>query len=761
MPRYLVTRGSYFEPMTYDELARPIIQMTEAQNTAQDNYDTISMETEALRRYISDKPGDSEAKKIYDGYTQKLASLQENLWNNGYTGQTRRDLAAARAGYASDVTRLATAIKNRQDRSREYWEMRLKNPDLITGNDPGLGGLNDYLRDDTFGQNYYTYSGTQFMQEVAADAKARASEMLSDPEVSNNPALAGYLTVKTREGFTSQEVDDASNAVRAFIRGNQNALSGLDTGSSVLAGVLLSHLESTGAAGNVTPDEFMRLFDYGRAGLSQAIGKTDVRELTDKVWDYNRQISLMNYRHALSSSGGGSGSGQEDTGEDVESIRRNWIHSGPMQELHSELESKVATELHDRYHSAYQDESGNPKSVVVKMPDGQAPRVLTNARDADELLNSDYRKTGMDNLDGLDVGVGKSQTSRNGLYRTKRDGRSWKVEVFKDGRWMDAGRDEDAAKATEIYNILKSKHDGYMDGIRQQNPGLDFNSLTVSPDEARKMMKKRPYLVDVPQADWETAIKRTEMKATAGYAPSIIGAGDEYDDTRELLAREINAHLGSGNSSGYAGAYSEYAFYPVREGGYEVSKDGVTALNQIFDLDSHGDIDPSSIVAVYALPEDIQAGGNSRVRILAKKVRKDSSSGQNEAVMRTYVTSARSLGYLYDSMLNDYGFVNDVLHMSDPLRNPVDYLSGRKSSGQWAYDTSRDYFQQGMLLKNQGRSIATATDILRDDSIYDAYTDMVYSYMNDMFARQLDVVNNRRRQIISRTNGKAKPYYGN
>ena len=75
MPRYLVTSGSHFTPFSYDELAKPIMQVQEAHNAAQDAYDTLSLETNALGRYISDNPGDSKAKALYDNYINKLTTF--------------------------------------------------------------------------------------------------------------------------------------------------------------------------------------------------------------------------------------------------------------------------------------------------------------------------------------------------------------------------------------------------------------------------------------------------------------------------------------------------------------------------------------------------------------------------------------------------------------------------------------------------------------------------------------------------------------
>ena len=301
MPKFLVTSGSYFEPFTYDELAKPIMQTVEAHNAAQDAYDTLATETAALRNYISENPDDANARSMYNNYMAKLESLQNNLWSRGYNASTRRDLSAARAGYASDITRIATAVKNRQERSNEYWKTRHEHPDMIMGTDPGESGLDNYLSNDLYGRDYYSYSGNDFAKMVGAEASARASEMLNDPEIKKDPRLVGYLQMIEREGFTNKQVDDAYAAVRKAVSGDASAFSNLDFGAGILANVLMSNLESTGAKNNVSSSEFNRLMDYGKVGLSQAVGKTKVSPLHDLQWAESQKIARENerYQHQL------------------------------------------------------------------------------------------------------------------------------------------------------------------------------------------------------------------------------------------------------------------------------------------------------------------------------------------------------------------------------------------------------------------------------------------------------------------------------
>lgn len=381
MPKFLVTSGSYFQPFTYDELSKPVVQAVEAHNAAQDAYDQLSMETSALGRYITENPDDVNAKRMYDSYLVKLNSLQDNLWNNGYNAATRRDLASARAGYASDITRLQAAIKARQERSQEYWKTRHEHPDMIMGRDPGESGLDNYLFNDLYGRDYYSYSGNDFAKMVGAEASARASEMLNDPQVKKNPMLVGYLQMIERDGFTNKQVDDAYAAVRKAVTGDMSDVANLDFATGILANVLMSNLESSGAKGNVSQDEFNRLLDYGKIGLSQAVGKTKVSTVADLQWAEQQKIARENerYQHQLNlaamkaAARNGSGGSDSRIGPRIATLRGN--------ALNGISDKKQANEFTDKknVYDALSIINELKKSGAIRQPNGALSEAANNA----------------------------------------------------------------------------------------------------------------------------------------------------------------------------------------------------------------------------------------------------------------------------------------------------------------------------------------------------------------------------------------------
>lgn len=310
MPKFIATSGSYFEPFSYEQLVAPVAHMQQVHNAAQDAYDQISLETNALERYITDNPGDAEAKALYNGYRTKLQSLQENLWNNGVTAQTRRDLATARAGYASDISRLETAIKTRQARSQEYWKALHNNPNLIASVDPGSVGLDVYLNDDQYGQNWWSYDTSQFEADMQTETKARAQEILrglTDPNgVVRNPKLAGQLTRVLQRGFTNDETETAGIVVDEVINMNERQRAqfyqenNVDPMIQLLSESLINRYDATGIRGQqVSDSDRTRLINRGKAGWTAGVFSPSVTDFTDPYFAQNMDYAKIRYKYSI------------------------------------------------------------------------------------------------------------------------------------------------------------------------------------------------------------------------------------------------------------------------------------------------------------------------------------------------------------------------------------------------------------------------------------------------------------------------------
>lgn len=525
MPKFLVTNGSNFQPFTYDELTRPLYEMAEAKRNTQDQYDALSMQTEALRNYISENEDDKRAKAMYDNYVSKLNALQDNLWSHGYTASTRRDLSAARTGFSSDIMRLDKAIKDRQTRSAEYNKFKHDHPDMVMGSDPGLDGLDNYLDNDMYGTDWYQYSGNQFTKEVAADAGNRIKEMFNDPVLSRD--IPGYITIKKQQGVTSDDVAKANAAVSDYLAGRANAIGELDPVQTVLANVLLEHLESTGAATKVDPSEFARLVDYGKAGISAAIGTADTQYLKDPVFEAN--LEFNNWKRKQQYQGknpnGGSGGTQTTgrgafdyhvrnyTGENQEKANKQTMaydmsgDSFKVMRDGSQMNNATASELvysGDLRREAYRvlgfdigrDEDAN----------GLMPNVLGSGMLQGHIEHNgveyDVRYNPRKNYNGVD-----------GVIQTRKAGEGWKI----------------SPELTDYYKAKREQFENTRDAYKKDNKDI-YDLATITPDKQYRDYNRQEEPFDTPLTEFRGNVM-TKPENVSGEIgePYIARRGTDSD----------------------------------------------------------------------------------------------------------------------------------------------------------------------------------------------------------------------------------------
>lgn len=588
MARYLVTSSSHFEPLTYDELVKPLAQMTEAHNNAQAAYDQISLETNALENYISNNPEDTQARALYDNYKNKLLSLQQNLWNNGYTTQTASDLSAARAGYASDVLRLQKAVQARQERSNAYWTMRHNNPDMVAGEDPGLSGLDNYLANDRYGLDYYNYSGKQFTAEVAADAQARAKEYKRSA-LASDPKISGYISRIETTGYTSDEVSKAGKAVEDILFGGANAqekLAGMEFPERILAEVLLSHMESSGAerfgtddsgnrTGNISSEEYRRLFNYGKEGLSHAIGSSEIKDFQDVDLAYQRQREMQDrqFQHAKdmenlrfqhqqainnqlypngkgggTRSSGSSGSGTDAGSGDTVNGVHSWSAPGNKQDAVKKLDRQLGKEADARILNGKRYDAASASAEVYSEED---------RRRSMSIFGFDYGRTGDYGASPFD----KRRAEQHWLHGevTGNDGKAYETRYNPNTQTIQVRqKDSDNLWAnspylTEQYRdkvaTMKRKEQEYM----VSNPEL-YKMATINPDKQYDMYKDsktdfadvplaayRNYILDKPENQTAVALSETYVARASmdkgkftEIIPGLLGSkmqiGKEYKE---------------------------------------------------------------------------------------------------------------------------------------------------------------------------------------------------------------------------------------
>ena len=85
MAKFLVTSGSKFNPMSYDEIIKPLAQATEAHKETQAAYDELAANAESIGQMIGDGPGSEKSRKLYNDYITSMNSYIDDLYENGYS----------------------------------------------------------------------------------------------------------------------------------------------------------------------------------------------------------------------------------------------------------------------------------------------------------------------------------------------------------------------------------------------------------------------------------------------------------------------------------------------------------------------------------------------------------------------------------------------------------------------------------------------------------------------------------------------------
>lgn len=734
MAKYLVTSDSHFTPFTYDEMVKPLQEMTAAHNAAQEKYDTLNLETEALRNYISDDEKDSEVKRRYDDYMAKLGKFQANLMENGIGANTMSELSAARAAYASDITRIANAIKSRQERSNAYWEAKHKNPDLILGEDPGLAGLNAYFNDDKYGQDFYSYSGNALTTEVGADAKTRIKELFKDAKYEINNDVPGYYKKTVREGATSDEVSHAINAADKILFDDIDksvAIEKLTEPERVLTEVLVSHMEKTGAKGKVSPDEYKRAFDYASAGLSHAIGGTTVTDLQDREFVAKK-----------------GGDGSSYTSGYPSFISRDIRHRT----------SPVFTDINNDIDKKNKVYKTSPSGIMINRSDGTAFKSGDPFFTANELFNNPNNPAGQLRIymrkfyNGLDIALPNDIEQTGRIFKngeeitiiTKKDGDGVKIVGNKDGKEFVLENE------TRDFNIQRNKYNAYVSKVREKNSGVDLDSMMITPAEMYEMYKKAGIDTRVDPSDFYYAL--TAKEGVWDYTNSVlVNPEKSFDPSREVFESRI--------ISGISGDKGErFKAYVVTDG--VLSDDGVGDSTKIFPTNKEGKIIDGSLRTVEFDPIEI---AKSAIGVSIGKNRPMYFFTTNNEPGKTWAADITTLGDEFNVRFNNANAPTVMYQALLPIIKPDDaLLMSNESAMNWAdlifktlnVDPDKPVVTP-TVVENGVRRPALPAEIVRDKRLQEQLYNAARDWLDRLFYVDRYEINNEQEKHKSLTTNKS------
>lgn len=306
MAKYLVTSGSKFEPMSYDDLVKPLMQATEAHKETQAAYDELAANAESIGQMIGTGPGSDNARAMYENYMTSLNSYVDDLYKNGYDISAMRGLSSMRAQYGKNITGIANALERRRKVSEALWEMGQKDRSLLTEFDPSAMGLDNWLSNPEY-TGPKTQSGIylqQLTEESAKNFKNMIDRQIKEGKLGNGQ----YWGFDIYQGATPQQI---AAAKEAFINGSGPSEDIVVNG---LVDIMRGVYNDSGVADWGNPQADAMAKDYIARGINAAMGQSDLRIQQD-----------LGVRYGGS---GGSGGTKKGAGDTVPSYMRNfeWLY---------------------------------------------------------------------------------------------------------------------------------------------------------------------------------------------------------------------------------------------------------------------------------------------------------------------------------------------------------------------------------------------------------------------------------------------------
>ena len=744
MAKYLVTNSSYFEPFTYDQITAPLREMAEMHRASQDAYDQYTMESEALRHYLDSEPEDSEARAMYDSYMSKLERLQNNLWSNGYNSQTRRDLSAARAGYASDITRLGNAIQTRQKRSEAFNEYKKQHPDAIMSEDPGLSSLDEYLKNDRYGLDYYAYSGDKLSNEIATELLAKGRELANDPELMNMN-LPGYYFLKTNKGFTNEQLSKAMSAVRAEWNGDRGAaLSSLDPIEKIAADTIKSNISRTGASYSVTRNEFDKLLDYAEHGASMATVEPTIEHLNDQQFAYDMQ-DRNNARSAQRSLYAQKEMYKLQHPEEFDENGNRRLKADPNAPAYvvpsfyvyqqGDDADKLVTKFNKKFNKISPE---NPVSITFE--DGTT-KEYTDSNELAEAVKETKGAEYLRNVMGISVTDKPARRKKDMVvhsvqdpsgrvinfvlsYPTKEEREKYPLykkdtivlrEIDKNGKPGKIEQD-----LTSFYMEKMTAHNSELRKTLERNGIEDIDEYTLSAKDENRIRKDKNIPSTVPSKYLRT-IEKMDISLDELKVPPIVGPSNEAV-LRDYALNIVNSYYAnSGNPKS-----RKYPIYKVNKDGRTYDKKNPLNLKNVLNIkDNTHDIDGSGgITSISATPEDIL---NGMLRIVV-------------AGKGTYVIDS----HLVDDVTSDGVERMRMLlpEIYKPFSDPVGTFSqGDDASSETLY---RNLYNMNPAYVSDIEDVEdiytrTLKDVINSDESRDEYYGLIVRLIADAFKKDYEV----------------------
>ena len=201
MAANVLTIGSKFNPLSFDEMAKPLIMYKQEADKLEEEMNKYEEQGDVIGSLIN-PTSDIEANKLYTTFKNNAISATNDFYNNGLNSNTRKNLLNLKRNYAENMTKIQAAYAAREAERKLQTEMRAKDPTMMFSRNANYESLDSYLTGKQ--PTSIPVSGDYLYQQGLRAGAAASSRQ--DISVEAKKALGNtYWQLKTEQGFTDTE----------------------------------------------------------------------------------------------------------------------------------------------------------------------------------------------------------------------------------------------------------------------------------------------------------------------------------------------------------------------------------------------------------------------------------------------------------------------------------------------------------------------------------------------------------------------------
>lgn len=304
MAANVLTIGSKFNPLSFDEMAKPLIMYKQEADKLEEEMNKYEEQGDVIGSLIN-PTSDIEANKLYTTFKNNAISATNDFYNNGLNSNTRKNLLNLKRNYAENMTKIQAAYAAREAERKLQTEMRAKDPTMMFSRNANYESLDSYLTgkqptsipvsgDYLYQQGLRAGAAASSRQDISVEAKKelgntywrlKTEEGFTDTEaldyMENHPMFGTIIsTIKAGSNIDKLSPADQEIASKSIING---FLTGMTDKQDIDFKPVINVKVNTGTTGSGNPTTNFNRFE--RVSLPSNVNNASTRELKEKISD--------------------------------------------------------------------------------------------------------------------------------------------------------------------------------------------------------------------------------------------------------------------------------------------------------------------------------------------------------------------------------------------------------------------------------------------------------------------------------------------